>query len=53
MSSTRERIPVPRDRENDYTHEAAATRRAFAAKEVTGARLKPVGSRSQETPCSR
>jgi hydroxymethylglutaryl-CoA reductase (NADPH) len=36
-----ERVPVPRDREDDYTHEAAAARRAFA-KERTGADLEHV-----------
>src|SRR4051794_37516041 len=30
MTETRDRVPVPRDRENDYTHEAAARRREFA-----------------------
>ena len=37
-----ERIPVPRDRENDYTAEAAEARRAFA-QERTGADLHHVG----------
>ena len=40
-----ERIPVPRDRENDYTAEAATARRDFLA-ERTGARLEHVGSYS-------
>jgi hydroxymethylglutaryl-CoA reductase (NADPH) len=38
-----ERTPVPRDRENDYTTEAAAARREFA-RERTGAALDHVGS---------
>jgi hydroxymethylglutaryl-CoA reductase (NADPH) len=38
-----ERIPVPRDKENDYTREAAQMRREFA-KERTGAELEHVGS---------
>jgi hydroxymethylglutaryl-CoA reductase (NADPH) len=37
-----ERVPVPRDREDDYTHEAAQARRAFA-QERTGAALDHVG----------
>jgi hydroxymethylglutaryl-CoA reductase (NADPH) len=41
----RERIPVPRDRENDYTREAAA-RRAEFARERTGASLAHVTSYS-------
>jgi hydroxymethylglutaryl-CoA reductase (NADPH) len=40
-----ERIPVPRDRENDYTHEAARTRLEFA-REQTGASLEHVSSYS-------
>jgi hydroxymethylglutaryl-CoA reductase (NADPH) len=40
--ATHERIPVPRDRENDYTPEAAARRREFLA-ERTGASLEHVG----------
>src|SRR5919112_6387883 len=36
---------IPRDRENDYTHEAARRRRAFLA-EQTGAELEHVGSYS-------
>ena len=43
--STTERAPVPRDRENDYTHEAAAGRREFLA-EQTGASLEHVSSYS-------
>ncbi len=39
------RVPVPRDRENDFTHEAAQARRAFAT-ERTGASLEHVGSYS-------
>ncbi|MEJ7892175.1 MAG: hydroxymethylglutaryl-CoA reductase [Solirubrobacteraceae bacterium] len=38
-----DRIPVPRDRENDYSAEAAAARRAFAH-EQTGVDLEHVGS---------
>src|SRR5689334_24877110 len=41
-SPTNERVPVPRDRENDYTREAAERRRAFA-RERTGAELEHVG----------
>ena len=40
-----DRIPVPRDRENDYSAEAAAARRAFVS-EHTGAQLEHVGSYS-------
>src|SRR5213083_2302155 len=40
-----QRIPVPRDRENDYTREAAEMRRAFA-REHTGVALEHVGSHS-------
>src|SRR5918994_2152456 len=36
---------IPRDRENDYTREAAEGRRAFLA-EQTGARLEHVGAHS-------
>src|SRR4051794_12478243 len=39
------RIGVPRDRENDYTREAATTRRAFL-EERTGAELEHVSSYS-------
>jgi hydroxymethylglutaryl-CoA reductase (NADPH) len=39
------RVPVPRDRENDYTHEAARARREFAS-ERTGVALEHVGSYS-------
>jgi hydroxymethylglutaryl-CoA reductase (NADPH) len=39
------RIPVPRDRDDDYTRDAAAMRRAFAH-EHTGATLEHVGSHS-------
>src|SRR4051794_31747861 len=39
------RIPVPRDRENDYSREAAEDRRKFA-EEHTGASLEHVGSYS-------
>ncbi|MEA2496963.1 MAG: hydroxymethylglutaryl-CoA reductase, partial [Thermoleophilaceae bacterium] len=39
------RVPVPRDRENDYTREAAEARREFA-EERTGASLEHVGSYS-------
>ena len=37
-----ERVPVPRDKENDYTPDAAAARRAFVG-ERTGVRLEHVG----------
>jgi hydroxymethylglutaryl-CoA reductase (NADPH) len=40
-----ERAPVPRDRDNDYTRDAAARRRAFA-EERTGASLEHVSSYS-------
>src|SRR4051794_30987701 len=40
-----ERVPVPRDREDDYTREAAEARRAFA-EERTGATLEHVSSYS-------
>jgi hydroxymethylglutaryl-CoA reductase (NADPH) len=43
MSEPRERVPVPRDRENDYTPEAAERRRAFVA-DRTGASLDHVAS---------
>jgi hydroxymethylglutaryl-CoA reductase (NADPH) len=39
------RVPVPRAKDDDYTREAAAQRRAFAA-ERTGATLEHVGSYS-------
>lgn len=39
------RIPVPRDKEDDYTRDAAAARRAFA-EEKTGASLEHVSSYS-------
>ena len=44
-STQPERIPVPRKREGDYTHEAARARREFA-REQTGAALEHVGSYS-------
>jgi hydroxymethylglutaryl-CoA reductase (NADPH) len=44
-STTGERVPVPRDRENDYTREAAERRREFI-RERTGAALEHVGSHS-------
>jgi hydroxymethylglutaryl-CoA reductase (NADPH) len=37
------RVPVPRDRENDYTHKAARSRRDFA-EEQSGAELEHVSS---------
>jgi hypothetical protein len=37
------RVPVPRDRDNDYTREAADARRAFV-RERTGVDLEHVGS---------
>jgi hydroxymethylglutaryl-CoA reductase (NADPH) len=39
------RVPVPRDRDNDYTHEAAEARRDFL-RERTGASLEHVSSYS-------
>jgi len=45
MTETRERVPIPRDRDNDYTHEAARARRDFAER-ATGASLEHVGSYS-------
>jgi hydroxymethylglutaryl-CoA reductase (NADPH) len=45
MSTEDGRIPVPRDREDDYTLEAAAERRRFV-EEQTGARLDHVASES-------
>lgn len=42
---SRERVPVPRDREDDYTREAAGARAEFA-REQTGAELEHVGSYS-------
>ena len=41
----RDRVPVPRDREDDYTPEAARRRREFL-RERTGAELEHVGSYS-------
>jgi len=43
--TTRERVPVPRDRDDDYTHDAARARREFA-EERTGASLEHVSSYS-------
>ncbi len=40
-----ERVPVPRDREDDYTHEAARTRRDFA-EQHSGTSLEHVSSYS-------
>jgi hydroxymethylglutaryl-CoA reductase (NADPH) len=45
MADHGERVPVPRDRENDYTREAAQRRREFA-RERTGADLEHVGTYS-------
>src|ERR1041385_9166606 len=45
MSELRERVPVPRDREDDYTREAAGQRRLFA-EERSGAPLEHVSSYS-------
>src|SRR3954471_9981142 len=45
MTETRERVPIPRDREDDYTHDAARARREFAER-ATGASLEHVGSYS-------
>ena len=44
-TTERQRVPVPRDRENDYTREAATQRREFA-EERTGASLEHVSSYS-------
>ena len=44
-SSVNGRVPVPRDRENDYTREAARKRSEFA-RERTGASLEHVSSYS-------
>jgi hydroxymethylglutaryl-CoA reductase (NADPH) len=40
-----QRVPVPRDREDDYTHDAATARREFA-KERTGVQLEHVANYS-------
>src|SRR3954447_10705420 len=40
-----QRVPVPRDREDDYTHDAATARREFA-KEQTGVELEHVANYS-------
>jgi hydroxymethylglutaryl-CoA reductase (NADPH) len=45
MTETHRRAPIPRDRENDYTPEAAAARVAFL-RERTGASLEHVASQS-------
>jgi hydroxymethylglutaryl-CoA reductase (NADPH) len=45
VAVTDERKPVPRDRENDYTRDAAAMRREFL-REQTGASLEHVGEYS-------
>jgi hydroxymethylglutaryl-CoA reductase (NADPH) len=45
QQATRQRVPVPRDRENDYTREAAARRVEFL-RERTGAPLENVSSYS-------
>jgi len=44
-STTTQRVPIPRDRENDYTPEAARARQEFA-RERTGANLEHVSSYS-------
>src|ERR671926_959993 len=44
-ATSNSRIPVPRDRENDYTREAAEARLEFA-REHTGASLEHVSSES-------
>ncbi|HEX8855182.1 MAG TPA: hydroxymethylglutaryl-CoA reductase [Thermoleophilaceae bacterium] len=44
-TATPERVPVPRDRENDYTREAADVRRSFL-EERTGAKLDHVSQYS-------
>ncbi|HEX8105825.1 MAG TPA: hydroxymethylglutaryl-CoA reductase [Solirubrobacteraceae bacterium] len=43
--SSTQRVPVPRDKENDYTREAAAARREFVA-EHTGTALEHVAAHS-------
>src|SRR4051812_35666959 len=45
MTDVSERVPVPRDKEDDYTREAAAKRREFA-EAASGASLQHVGSYS-------
>ncbi len=45
MAEPNGRVPVPRDRENDYTREAAQKRREFA-EERSGAELEHVSSYS-------
>src|SRR3954463_11484908 len=45
MSTENGRIPVPRDRDDDYTREAAEERRRFV-EEHTGARLEHVANES-------
>src|SRR5438046_1226354 len=45
VTTSRDRVPVPRDRDNDYTREAAE-RRAEFARERTGASLEHVTSYS-------
>src|SRR5579884_2823079 len=45
VSTERQRVPVPRDRDNDYTREAAQRRLDFA-RERTGASLEHVGAYS-------
>src|SRR3954447_21512856 len=49
MSADNGRIPVPRDREDDYTLEAAAERRRFV-EEQTGARLQHGAGAAFEPP---
>src|SRR2546421_11056163 len=44
-ATSNERIPVPRDRDNDYTREAAGQRQEFV-RERTGAQLEHVSSYS-------
>ncbi len=43
ITETKERIRIPRDRENDYTNECAATRREFI-QEQTGTDLSHLGA---------
>ena len=47
-----ERIPVPRDPDDDFTREAADARRAFAT-ERTGAKLEHVGAYSFDPPIAK
>ena len=39
-ATSNERVPVPRDRENDYTREAAAKRQGFVRERTGSQRLR-------------